>query len=75
MSLCDKPLPAKSRTWRQVEGHRRSGFFFFLRMTKGKREKRKDEGVVLQGDQAHFKNHSIAGEVDWLCFEDFLCAD
>ena len=40
---------------------------FFLSMTKGKRGKRKDEGVVLQGDQAHFKNHSIAGEVDWLC--------
>lgn len=50
--------------WKGIE---EVDFFFFLRMTKGKREKRKDEGVVLQGDQAHFKNHSIAGEVDWLC--------
>ena len=26
--------------------------------------KRKDEGVVSQGDKGHFKNHGIAGEVD-----------
>ena len=44
-------------------------------MTNGKRGKRKDEGVVSQGDKGHFKNHGIAGEVDWLCFADFLRAD